>query len=305
METRAHHILIGLFTVVVVAGAMWFILWLSKSGPSEDSAVYDIIFRESVTGLSMGSRVLYSGIHVGAVKRIQIDPDNPRQVVARIQVADTTPVNQDTRAELILANITGASEIQLFGGSNDSPPLESDDETVPRIVADPSRLARLSETAAELLKDLSTLIEKGNLVLSEENTTNLSNSLHNINALTGILADQDDGVKNGMQKLSRLSREVEQLLNKFHALVDNQGETLMSNGVRTSASLQRSTAKLEQMLDENEEAFADGIEGLRDIGPALDELRSTMATLSEVVRRFDRDPGSYLFNREPVREFQP
>lgn len=30
METRAHHVLIGLFTVLVVGGALLFALWLGK-----------------------------------------------------------------------------------------------------------------------------------------------------------------------------------------------------------------------------------------------------------------------------------
>ena len=31
METRAHHVLIGLFTVIVVVSALLFGLWLAKS----------------------------------------------------------------------------------------------------------------------------------------------------------------------------------------------------------------------------------------------------------------------------------
>ena len=38
METRAHHVLIGLVTVLVVAGAMLFGLWLAKS--SVDAVSY-------------------------------------------------------------------------------------------------------------------------------------------------------------------------------------------------------------------------------------------------------------------------
>lgn len=34
METRAHHVLIGLVTVLVVTGAMLFGLWLTKSSAS-------------------------------------------------------------------------------------------------------------------------------------------------------------------------------------------------------------------------------------------------------------------------------
>jgi len=269
METRAHYILIGLFTVVVVAGTMWFVLWLAKSGPAEDADVYDIVFREAVTGLSIGSRVLYNGIHVGKVERIGIDPDDPRQVIARIRVSNTTPVKQDTRAELILANVTGASEIQLIGGSAQSPPLERVNDSVPKIIAEPSRIARLSSSLTELIEDISILLENSNRLMSEENAANLTRSLENLNELTGTLAGQSEEIRRGMQSLSRLSQ------------------------------------KAEQLLRENEAALAGGMQGLSDLGPALEELRRTMAALRGAVQRFDQDPGGYLFSREPIREFQP
>ncbi len=37
METRAHHVLIGLFTVLVVGAALMFALWLGKSDADRQS----------------------------------------------------------------------------------------------------------------------------------------------------------------------------------------------------------------------------------------------------------------------------
>lgn len=305
METRAHYILIGLFTVVVFAGAMWFTLWMAKLGPAEEADLYDIVFRESVTGLSIGSRVLYSGIHVGTVERIIIDPNDPRQVIARIRVASTTPVKQDTRAELILANITGASEIQLSAGSPESPPLEGKDGGVPKIIADTSQIARLSSSLAELFRDLSTLLENSNQILSEENAEHLASSLKHLSEFSGVLAEQREEIRRGLQSLSRLSQEAERLVRQVNTLVDGHGEALVADSARTAASLQSAAATLERLLRENEAAMVNGMQGLNDLGPALEELRRTMISLREVTRRFEEDPRGYLFSREPVREFSP
>lgn len=269
METRAHYILIGLFTVALIGSAMGFMLWLAKTGPMDDADLYDIVFTEPVTGLSLGSRVLYSGIHVGTVERIRINPDDPRQVMARIRVEGTTPVRQDTRAELILANVTGASEIQLIGSSADSPPLVDEEGEVPVIIADPSQLARLRDGLAELLEDFSAVLENSNRILSQDNAKHLARSLENLSRFSGALAAQRGEISQGVKSLSRLSRNAERLLR------------------------------------ENEEALAGGMQGLNDIGPALEELRRTMAALREVVQRLNQEPGDYLFSREPVREFQP
>ena len=52
METRARHVLIGLFTLIVAALAVLFALWLGRSEHSRDFHLYDIAFEEAVSGLS-------------------------------------------------------------------------------------------------------------------------------------------------------------------------------------------------------------------------------------------------------------
>ncbi|MGH8115604.1 MAG: MlaD family protein, partial [Rhodanobacteraceae bacterium] len=59
METRAHHVLIGAFTLVVVVLGLLFALWLGKASLSRQHHYYDIVFTEAVTGLSKGSPVQY------------------------------------------------------------------------------------------------------------------------------------------------------------------------------------------------------------------------------------------------------
>ncbi len=45
--------------------------------------------------------------------------------------------------------------------------------------------------------------------------------------------------------------------------------------------------------------------GFSDIGPALQELRSTLASMRKVTRRLEENPTNYLLGREKVQEFQP
>ncbi len=121
METRAHHVLIGLFTVIVVAGALLFGLWLAKSNVDSEFKYYEVVFNEAVSGLSRGSSVEYSGIKVGDVVNLRLDPNDPRRVLARVRLSGETPVKQDTQAKLALTGITGTSIIQLSGGTPPEP----------------------------------------------------------------------------------------------------------------------------------------------------------------------------------------
>ena len=127
METRAHHVLIGLFSVIVIGAALLFGLWLAKSGSEGKFNYYDIVFNEAVSGLSQGSSVQYSGIKVGDVAFLRLDPKDPRKVWARIRVVASAPIKQDTTAKLALTGITGTSIIQLSSGTPASPMLEGKD----------------------------------------------------------------------------------------------------------------------------------------------------------------------------------
>lgn len=74
METRAHHVLIGLFTLIIFTAVLLFSLWLTKSGTDRQFKQYDIVFNEAVSGLSQGSTVNYSGIRVGEVTMLRLIP---------------------------------------------------------------------------------------------------------------------------------------------------------------------------------------------------------------------------------------
>ena len=169
METRAHHVLIGLFTVLAVGGALLFALWLGKSSMDREYNYYEISFNRAVSGLSNGSAVEYSGIKVGDVEALWLEPDDPRKVRARIRIYSGTPIKQDTRARLALANITGSMIIQLHSGTPQSPPLEGKRGEPPLIVADPSPLSALLENGEDLMTNINNLLRSANLMLSEDN----------------------------------------------------------------------------------------------------------------------------------------
>ena len=56
-----------------------------------------------MSGLSKGSTVEFNGIKVGEVAQLQLDPEDPRRVRARIQVDASAPMRTDTRARLVPA----------------------------------------------------------------------------------------------------------------------------------------------------------------------------------------------------------
>ena len=52
METKANYVLIGAFTLGVVAFLLLFALWAARWSSQQAWDVYDVVFNEAVTGLS-------------------------------------------------------------------------------------------------------------------------------------------------------------------------------------------------------------------------------------------------------------
>src|SRR5579859_895805 len=117
METRASYVLIGAFTLCVFVAAFVFVLWIGKVSLDREWSYYDVVFKEAVTGLSIGGAVQYNGIQVGEVRKLSLDPDDPREVIAHVRLNGDTPVKTDTHARLTLLGLTGVTVIQLSGGS--------------------------------------------------------------------------------------------------------------------------------------------------------------------------------------------
>jgi phospholipid/cholesterol/gamma-HCH transport system substrate-binding protein len=91
METKANYALVGAFAVGAVLAILLFAMWLAQSQFNREYARYDIVFEGAVRGLARGAEVRFNGIKVGEVTQLNINPDNPTQVVARIRVDGQTP----------------------------------------------------------------------------------------------------------------------------------------------------------------------------------------------------------------------
>src|SRR5687768_673244 len=98
METRARFILVGLFAVVAIAAGFLFVYWLNNMGGLSERAIYQVRFEGSVAGLRPGAAVLFNGIRVGDVTRLQLNADDPGEVLVTVSVERTTPVRADTKA---------------------------------------------------------------------------------------------------------------------------------------------------------------------------------------------------------------
>lgn len=312
METRAHHVLIGLFTVIVVAAALLFALWLAKSTADRQFNQYDIVFNEAVTGLSQGAAVQYNGIKVGDITQLKLDPNDPRKVLARIRVGADTPVRQDTHARLALTGVTGMAIIQLSGGAPGSPSLEAKNGGVPVIVADPSPLSRLLANGEDVVTNINEVISRASQLLSKDNVDRISRTLDHLDKTTGTIADQREDIRALITQLAEASRQAnatlaqtQELARHANGLVDGPARDTLESAKNAMASLERSTAAIDHLLNENRASLDGSLQGVGEIGPAVRDLRDAATSLRAFTRKLDENPAGYLLGRDRSKEFTP
>ena len=312
METRAHHVLIGLFTVLVVVGGMLFGLWLAKSSIDNTFKDYEVVFNEAVSGLSKGSSVQYNGIKVGDVIELRLDDKDPRRVLALIRLAANTPVKVDTKAKLALTGVTGTSIIQLSGGDPNSPPLKGKDGKLPVIVASPSPIARLLTDGTDVISNVNMLLHNANKLFSPENVDSFGKTLSNLEQTTTAISSQRGDIAQTLKQLSLVGKQataaLEQtttLMRNANGILNTQGQQMFSDAGQAMKSLEQSTQTINALINNNEDSLNNGMQGLNQLGPAVNELRETLSTLRSISRRLEANPSGFLLNREQTKEFTP
>lgn len=312
METRAHHILIGLFAVGVVTAGILFGLWLGKSGSDRAFNDYDVVFEEAVQGLSQGSTVQFNGIRVGDVSRLRLDPADPRRVRARIRVSSDTPVTTTTIARLAMAGITGISTIQLSSGDQPGDRLVSSDDQIPVIVAAPSPFSRLLSGGEDMMLNVNQLVVAAHDLLSDQNIATLGRTLGNLEQITTAVSAQRSDVNLALKSVTKASEEASRalaeatkVLSTVNALLNEQGRASLYSTRQAMAALERTLTSIDTLVTDNRTQLDTSLQGITEVGPAVRELRSVLGSLRVITRRLEDNPTGFLLNREHSTEFKP
>jgi len=313
METRAHHVLIGLFTLLVVGAALLFALWLGKLDSDTQFHAYDIVFKEAVSGLSKGSTVEFNGIKIGDVSGLRLDPQDPHRVIARVRIDSAAPVRSDTEARLVPSGITGLSIIRLSSGNDAaSTSLGNDDGEVPIIIATPSPLSKLLSEGEDVVLNVNELLIQARALFSVGNVDSISRTLQNLEQATGTIASQREEIALVLRQAARTSEqaglaltEATKLVGTANRLIDVQGEQTLQSAQRSMAAFEHAMLTVDKLISDNRMQLDSSVRGVAEIGPVLAELRDTLGSLRIITRQLESRPADYLLGLEPTKEFTP
>lgn len=195
METRARYALIGLFMLAVIGAIFAFVYWLENKGGFGERETYRVQFESSVSGLLIGSAVLFNGIRVGEVTGISLNPDEPQQVIAAISVLKNTPIREDTRVNVEQQGLTGGVAVTLTGGVSTTPlPTNGGMQT---LIAPPGVGQDWTQSARDAFQQVETILD--------QNAKPLNEAIVNIEVFTDALArnsDKIDGILAGIERMT-------------------------------------------------------------------------------------------------------
>jgi phospholipid/cholesterol/gamma-HCH transport system substrate-binding protein len=195
VETRARYVQVGAFTLAVILAGFVFLYWLNSATGLGSRSVYIVRFQGSVSGLLTGSAVLFNGVRVGEVTRLELDAAYPRQVLATIAVERATPVRQDTVVGIDFQGLTGSPVVALVGGGATGPfPTRSG---VPLLEADGAAGQSMSGAARDVLQRLDAILA--------DNAKPLKSMITNLDTFAGALArnsDKLDGIVAGLERMT-------------------------------------------------------------------------------------------------------
>ncbi len=216
MNNRSYALRAGIFVAVFGAAIFAAALWIG--GEHAKRVPYIVVTQGNVFGLKAESTVFFRGIDAGIVRRIAVDPRDPRAIDITILIAKRIPITRGTYAELRLQGVTGLSALEL-NTTNDLAPLPTSRAHPARIPMRPSLLNRLASAGRVALHGFKGITAALNKTLDRTNRRHLSALLARTDraarALPGLMAHADKTLRN----ITRLTNETRLLGRRVRTLV--------------------------------------------------------------------------------------
>lgn len=329
--SRAQKMRLGIFVIAGLVALVGGLAVLAGMKLGEKRETYTIRYSDggvSLSGLEVGSPVKYSGIRVGRVDIIRIDPKDVGVIEVEISLNEGTPVAEDTVANLGSMGITGLKYIELSRGSADAKIRKPGTE----IPAGKSALDDLSNQAGEIAEKVNTAIERLNAFVAPEMKDRVASVLDRTDkllaTLEGTISENREQLKVISTNLAAASAKFESLADHLDGTVAGVDQVVADVGPRLNRTMDETNALVKRLRStaDNadklmaESAVAMGPEGIQktldqvdillertnlmllqsreSIVEGLSYMRRTTENMTEFSRRIRDDPSLLLISDE-------
>jgi phospholipid/cholesterol/gamma-HCH transport system substrate-binding protein len=306
METKAHHLLIGIVVVVTLVGGAVLAIWLAGIS-FEEKLPYRVYSEDPVAALASDAAVRMNGIEIGSVNEIKLDPANPHTVLITIQVRADVPVTEGATATLESVGFVGPSFVGITPGPVEAPLLSHDAPQPPIIPYERSALNRIMEAAPEILDQVTQITASVEAVSAEvarhheQIGTLVTDAASTVSSLDRAAEEAPGLVSDASSTVQR----VNDLIAQVDEALGERLEPMMADAEKTVSALSGAAGEAEKLIADTRrpiDRFA--TQGLGELRQLLVETRRMVDNLTSLIAQLERHPSSILFGA-PEPTFRP
>ncbi|HYD97463.1 MAG TPA: MlaD family protein [Noviherbaspirillum sp.] len=292
MENKAHALLAGLFTIVLLAAAVFIALWLNRD--RVERVPYQIATKLSVPGLNPQAAVRYRGLDIGKVDDITFDPQVVGQILVHISVQPDTPITQSTFATLGYQGVTGIAYVQLDDDGSRPVKLHSTPQQVARIEMRPSLFDQLQSRGLAILQQTEEVARRVNDMLSPDNQKAILTAFNNVSRAAEEIETIPRQLQPSLARLPAVTAQAQRTLSSLDVLSRDASALAASlNSITTRLNAPGGTIATITDTAERLGSVADRLE--HDTLPLANDARSSIRALTRALDNLSERPQSVLF----------
>ena len=307
MVSKAQKLRLAVFFIIGFSILLSIFVMLLGSKITEKRDIYRIVYEDtSVAGLQIGGAVLYRGIRLGRIEDIHIDKDRITDIVVNISVKKGTPIKADQEATIVMVGITGMKQIELSGGTNESPFLKPGatirtGRTFFENISDRAEVMAIKfeqimdniiaitnytnqERLGSIIFNIDSIIDRSHRPLTqtmqniEDITSELTIATMVVNDLLAILDSGTVGnIVGNMERITANFAEID--VNRINHTIQSLNEAIQ----RTTMTINHIDALVQKSSP--------------DLNASIEELRETIENLNEFSRIIAEDPSLLIRSR--------
>lgn len=292
METRAAYVAVGAFVLVLLLGLVVAVMWLAHGQLTRKMIRYDTYFSHVVTGLVDGSPVRISGVQVGQVVNVVLDPEDPSRVRVTMEVAANAPIRSDSIASLEVQPLTGSAAIEISPGSLKAPPLQvKTGQKYPVIWSHQSEMQMLVQSLPHLLENIVTVTNKLSHVMNEKNRDALANTLANLSRVTSVAAAHSGDLDHLLTESAADAKDLRQATSAMNDAARRLDKVAEQAGIAFRS--------INEMVQENRKPLRDFTKnGLDELRQLVVNTQTLVRAMTRTVDAIDRNPSRLLYGSQ-------
>ncbi|GAA0201744.1 MlaD family protein [Kangiella japonica] len=321
MSNKSQSTAIGGFVLGAIVLLVGAIVLFAKARFNEPVKEFVMFFEGSLAGLDQGSPVVFKGVKVGAVKKIEVisDPktlDIFTPVYVNIYPDSFKGLNgHDEKIENITERIVekglkGTLETQSLVTGRMRIALEFRPDIpikklgvikgIPEFPTAPSALSLFADEVsklplADVANNMNTLLENANTLISE---TDLKTSLNSFNA-TMIQYRQVADTFN--KEIKPVAVEFKQTMDEYQTLaqsLNNRVPKLVTSLERSFSSLERVLNDTEKLVNSIEHSYGQDSELQYQLNQTLEELSKAAHSIRVLTDYVERHPEALIYGKD-------